>query len=300
MTAAFVVTWKGRIIAERYGDGITPTHAARELVDGQEPDRHADGHADQAGRLRLWSSRRRFPSGRRRATRARRSASPTSCTCRAGCGSSRRRIPTTIRTAPIPITSTSTRAAIDSFKYAATRPLQWPPNTVGRYRNTDPVLTNYLIRLALEKRSEDYHVVPAARAVRQDRHPHDGDGDRSVRQLPDAGLRARRRPRLGAARQPLSAGRRVERRAHPARGLRQVRQHARAGVGGGQAARSTAASSGSTATARSRCRRRRTTWRRRRPDDADHSVARSRRRAPRPLQGRRPRAAERSARRWRS
>lgn len=49
---------------------------------------------------------------------------------------------------------------INSFHYAATRPPQWPPNTVGRYRNTDPVLTNYLIRLAVEGRGEDYHAFP--------------------------------------------------------------------------------------------------------------------------------------------
>src|SRR2546430_16313687 len=42
--------------------------------------------------------------------------------------------------------------AVNAFHYAATRPLQWPPGTVGRYRNTDPVLVNYLIRLAVEKR----------------------------------------------------------------------------------------------------------------------------------------------------
>ena len=30
--------------------------------------------------------------------------------------------------------------SVNSFHYAATRPLQWPPNTVGRYRNSDPVL----------------------------------------------------------------------------------------------------------------------------------------------------------------
>ena len=48
----------------------------------------------------------------------------------------------------------------DSFRWAATRPLQWPPNTVGRYRNSDPVLTNYLIRLAVEARGEDYHAFP--------------------------------------------------------------------------------------------------------------------------------------------
>ena len=50
--------------------------------------------------------------------------------------------------------------SVDSFKFAATRPQQWPPNTVGRYRNTDPVLTNYLIRLAVEKRGENYHAFP--------------------------------------------------------------------------------------------------------------------------------------------
>jgi CubicO group peptidase (beta-lactamase class C family) len=49
---------------------------------------------------------------------------------------------------------------VDSFHYAATRPLQWPPNTIGRYHNTDPVLINYLVRLAVEKRGEDYLSFP--------------------------------------------------------------------------------------------------------------------------------------------
>jgi CubicO group peptidase (beta-lactamase class C family) len=49
---------------------------------------------------------------------------------------------------------------VDSFRYAATRPQQWPPNTVGRYRNTDPVLASYLVRLAVEKRGEDYLSFP--------------------------------------------------------------------------------------------------------------------------------------------
>ena len=33
-------------------------------------------------------------------------------------------------------------------------------NTVGRYRNTDPVLASYLVRLAAEKRHVDYHSFP--------------------------------------------------------------------------------------------------------------------------------------------
>jgi CubicO group peptidase (beta-lactamase class C family) len=50
--------------------------------------------------------------------------------------------------------------SVDSFRYAATRPLQWPPNTVGRYRNTDPVLVNYLVRLGVTKSGEEYLSFP--------------------------------------------------------------------------------------------------------------------------------------------
>jgi len=49
---------------------------------------------------------------------------------------------------------------VDSFAYAADRPQQWPPNMVGRYRNCDPVLANYLIRLAVEARGDNYHQFP--------------------------------------------------------------------------------------------------------------------------------------------
>lgn len=49
---------------------------------------------------------------------------------------------------------------INAFEFAATRPQQWPPNTVGRYRNCDPLLANYLVRLAVEGRGDDYHAFP--------------------------------------------------------------------------------------------------------------------------------------------
>ncbi|MCC7055447.1 MAG: serine hydrolase [Gemmatimonadaceae bacterium] len=48
----------------------------------------------------------------------------------------------------------------NSYEWAATRPLQWAPGTVGRYRNTDPVLASYLVRLGAERRGEDYHAFP--------------------------------------------------------------------------------------------------------------------------------------------
>jgi CubicO group peptidase (beta-lactamase class C family) len=51
--------------------------------------------------------------------------------------------------------------AINSFEWAITRPAQWPPNTVGRYRNSDPLSTNYLVRKGVEQvLGQDYHTYP--------------------------------------------------------------------------------------------------------------------------------------------
>jgi len=50
--------------------------------------------------------------------------------------------------------------AVNSFEYVAGLGQQWKPNTIGRYRNSDPVLTNYLVRLGVEGRGDDYHSFP--------------------------------------------------------------------------------------------------------------------------------------------
>lgn len=50
--------------------------------------------------------------------------------------------------------------SINSYTYAATRPPQWKPNTVGRYRNVDPVLASYLVRVGAERLGHDYHSFP--------------------------------------------------------------------------------------------------------------------------------------------
>jgi len=51
--------------------------------------------------------------------------------------------------------------AIDSYQWAITRPAQWPPNTVGRYRNSDPVVVNYLVRKGVEQElGQDYLTYP--------------------------------------------------------------------------------------------------------------------------------------------
>jgi CubicO group peptidase (beta-lactamase class C family) len=50
--------------------------------------------------------------------------------------------------------------AIDAFQHSMTRPLQFPPNTEGRYRNSDPLLVGWLIKQAVTKRGEEYLTWP--------------------------------------------------------------------------------------------------------------------------------------------
>ena len=50
--------------------------------------------------------------------------------------------------------------SVNSFQFAANLPQQWLPNTVGRYRNCDPVLANYLVRLGVEGKGEEYLSFP--------------------------------------------------------------------------------------------------------------------------------------------
>jgi CubicO group peptidase (beta-lactamase class C family) len=50
--------------------------------------------------------------------------------------------------------------AIDAFAFSLSRPLQFEPNTFGRYRNVDPLTLGYLIREAVRKRGEEYLTYP--------------------------------------------------------------------------------------------------------------------------------------------
>jgi len=50
--------------------------------------------------------------------------------------------------------------AIDAFKHSLTRPAQFPPNTEGRYRNSDPLIVGWLVKQAVTGRGEDYLTYP--------------------------------------------------------------------------------------------------------------------------------------------
>jgi CubicO group peptidase (beta-lactamase class C family) len=159
MTAAFVVTWKGRVIGERYGDGITPRTPLEGWSMGKSiiatlmgvlikqgvydlwqpaPIPEWQGPGDPRAKIRI-ADLLRMSSGLRIRAPADPDYDPSG---------------------PYPDHTYLYTGSVDAFRYAATRPLQWPPNTVGRYRNTDPVLVSYLVRLGVEKRGEEYLSFP--------------------------------------------------------------------------------------------------------------------------------------------
>lgn len=159
MTAAFVVTYKGRLIAERYGDGITSTTPLESWSMGKSltatmmgilirkgvysleqpaPIPQWQGEGDGRAKIRIMDIMH-MSSGLR---------------CRAP------QDPEYDPSLGYPDHLYLYTGGINSFEWAATRPQQWPPNTVGRYRNGDPVLTNYLVRLGVEGRGEDYRSFP--------------------------------------------------------------------------------------------------------------------------------------------
>ncbi|MGE3957092.1 MAG: serine hydrolase domain-containing protein [Vicinamibacterales bacterium] len=159
MTAAFVVTYKGRIIAERYGPNITPTTPLESWSMGKSLSGTLLGILIQKGVYTLdqpapipeWQG----ANDPRRTIRIRDILNMSS-----GLRIIAPQDPDYDESGPYPDHLYYYTGSMDAFKYAATRPQQWEPGKVGRYRNTDPVLTNYLTRLAVEKRGEDYHAWP--------------------------------------------------------------------------------------------------------------------------------------------
>ena len=159
MTSAVVVTHQGSLVAERYGDGVDLTTPLESWSMGKSLTAtllgllvHEGKYAlDQPAPIPEWQS-----GGDTRAS---------------------------IRVADIVQMSSGLRframmdpdydpregypdhlyvytGGVDAYHYAATRPQQWPPGQVGRYRNGDPLLANYLVRLAVESRGENYHAFP--------------------------------------------------------------------------------------------------------------------------------------------
>lgn len=159
LTAAFVVTWKGRLIGERYSTGITAQTPLESWSMGKSLTatllavliKRGVYNLNQPAPIPEWQSKG-DPRAKIRIADILHMSS--------GLRIRAPQDPDYDSTGPYPDHLYLYTGGVNSFHYAATRPQQWPPGTVGRYRNTDPVLTNYLVRLGVAKLGEDYLSFP--------------------------------------------------------------------------------------------------------------------------------------------
>jgi len=158
-TAAFVVTWKGQLIGERYAAGITPQTPLESWSMGKSLSATIMGILIRQGVYDLWQPAP-IPEWQQPGDPRAQIRIADILHMSSGLRIRAPQDPDYDASAGYPDHLYLYTGTVDSFKYAATRPLQWPPNTVGRYRNTDPVLINYLNRLGIEKQGEVYHTFP--------------------------------------------------------------------------------------------------------------------------------------------
>jgi CubicO group peptidase (beta-lactamase class C family) len=152
MTAAFLVVHKGRIVAERYGPGITRDTQLESWSMGKSLAatlfallvKEGVYTLEQPAPVPLW----RAPGDPRGAIR-----NIDLLRMSAGLRFLGNQEPGANDTYPDHYFIYT--GGIDSFEYSITRPQQYPPNTDGRYRNSDPLTIAYLTKLAVEKKGEN-------------------------------------------------------------------------------------------------------------------------------------------------
>ena len=157
MTAAFVVVHRGRIVAERYAPGITRDTQLESWSMGKSLAATLfallvkDGTytLEQPAPVPLW----RKPGDPRGAIR-----NIDLLRMSAGLKFLGNQEPGSTLTYPDHYYIYT--GGIDAFDYSTTRPQEYPPNTDGRYRNSDPLTITYLAKLAVTKRGENFLTWP--------------------------------------------------------------------------------------------------------------------------------------------
>lgn len=157
MTAAFLVVYKGRIVAERYANGANRDMQLESWSAGKSIVGTLVGMLIHDGTLRLaeaapvpeWHKVPNDPRAKIRIVDLMRMSSGLRFS----------------RGSPEDMPGYHDHdlgytGAIDAFEWAVTRPLQFEPNTFGRYRNVDPLTLGLIIRDAVRTRGEEYLTWP--------------------------------------------------------------------------------------------------------------------------------------------
>ncbi len=159
LTAAFIVVYQGRIIAERYGQGATKEtqleswSMGKSIVSTLFSLLVKDGiySLEQPAPVPLWQKPGDPRAQIRNVDLLHMSAGLQFEGNQEPPGAPRREYPDHFYIYT---------GGVDVFDYTINRPSEYPPNTDGRYRNSDPLTIGYLIKQAVTKRGETYLAWP--------------------------------------------------------------------------------------------------------------------------------------------
>ncbi|MCH7750221.1 MAG: serine hydrolase [Acidobacteria bacterium] len=160
LTAAFVVVHKGRIIAERYGQGADRDTQLESWSMGKSLTATLLGLLVEEGHLGLhdpapvplWRQDPEDPRSRIRVSDLMRMSSGLLFTHASQ--------PRWEWGREIADHLYIYAGGIDAFHLSITRAAEFPPNTVGRYRNSDPLTIGYIIRHTVERMGKTYLTWP--------------------------------------------------------------------------------------------------------------------------------------------
>lgn len=158
LTAAFVVVYKGQIIAERYAPGIDKETQLESWSMGKSLTATLVGLLIKDGHFKLHD---RAPVKAWQKPGDPRSAITIADLLRMS-GGLRFTAPRDPDFSPeqYPDHFYIYTGAIDAFEFSYNKPLQFPPNTEGRYRNCDPLTLGHIVKETVTRRGEDYLTYP--------------------------------------------------------------------------------------------------------------------------------------------
>ena len=167
--AAFVVVHRGRIVKEAYGSGAHQGMQLESWSMGKSMTATFIGHLIEMGRLELWQSApvaewQLTPDDPRREIRIADLLRMSSGLRFSGGGSTAEQMAASY----IPGQADhglGYSAPIDVFRFSASRDAEHPPNTVGRYRNSDPWTLGYVVRNTVENELGEEYLTWPQRAV---------------------------------------------------------------------------------------------------------------------------------------
>ena len=169
--AAFVVVHQGRIVAEHYGSGAHRDMQLESWSMGKSMTATFAGRLMQMGHLGLWDPApipewQNTPRDPRAQIRVADLLRMSSGLRFSGGGSSPAQMAAS-HVPGFPDHGLGYSAPIDIFRFSASRDAEYPPNTVGRYRNSDPWTLGYVVRRTVEGLGEEYLTWPQRRLFDQ-------------------------------------------------------------------------------------------------------------------------------------